>query len=170
MNSFKLLCSLSLLIVISSVSQSGNGLPAIEDTRIEKLKTQKISVAGQLVTAEIADTEDARERGLMYRTSMPAQDGMLFVFDVAQPMAFWMKNTLIPLSIGYFDEKKKLIESYEMTPAVVGEVHPKTYPSGRAALYALEMNKGWFAKHHVKEGAELKFLGKPTVNSGAKTH
>lgn len=139
---------LAALIVLST--QLAQALPAINDHRIEKLKTAKITVGTQAITAEIADTDESRERGLMYRTSMPANEGMLFVFDRAETMAFWMKNTLIPLSIGYFDENKKLIEVYEMTPAVMGEVQPKTYPSHRPAQYALEMNKGWFAAHHVK--------------------
>lgn len=139
-----------------TLPSAAHALPAINDQRIEKLKTVQISVGGKSVTAEIADTPDSRERGLMYRTSMPAQDGMLFIFDEAQPMAFWMKNTLIPLSIGYFGADKKLIEVYEMSPSVMGEVRPKTYPSHGAALFALEMNKGWFAKYHIKPGAELK--------------
>jgi uncharacterized membrane protein (UPF0127 family) len=151
----------ALLITIATAAatlapHSARALPALNDSRIEKLKTETIVVGGQKITAEIADTPEARERGLMYRKSMPPQNGMLFVFEEAQPMAFWMKNTLIPLSIGYFDANRRLIETYEMTPAVMGEAHPKTYPSHREAKYALEMNKGWFEKHHIKPGAELK--------------
>lgn len=133
-------------------------LPALTDQSIEKLKTEKITVAGFSITAEIADNPDSRERGLMYRKSMPAQYGMLFIFEQPEPMAFWMKNTLIPLSIGYFDADKKLIETYEMTPAVIGETHPKTYPTHGPVLYALEMNKDWFPSHHIKVGALLKIL------------
>ena len=94
----------------------------------------------------------------MYRKSMGANEGMLFVFDGPEPMAFWMKNTLIPLSIGYFDENKKLINTVEMSPAVMGEARPKTYESARPAMYALEMNKGWFSKNKVKPGAILTVL------------
>ena len=149
----------SLLKFASAVlllTSQAKALPAIDDQKIEKLKTAKITVGTHAIVAEIADDNDSRERGLMYRKSMPANDGMLFVFQSAEPMSFWMKNTLIPLSIGYFDEKRKLIEVYEMTPSVMGEVRPKTYPSHRPALYALEMNKGWFAVHRVKPGTELK--------------
>jgi uncharacterized membrane protein (UPF0127 family) len=147
---------IALVTIFAELPLAG-ARPSIDDHTIEKLKTQKIWVGNKLVTAEIADTPDSRERGLMYRKSMPAQDGMLFVFETPQPMAFWMKNTLIPLSIGYFGADKKLIDLYEMSPAVIGEVHPKTYPSRGIALYALEMNKGWFEKHQILPGAELRF-------------
>ncbi len=133
-------------------------LPSLSDTKIEKLKTSKLKLAGRTIIAEMAVTYEERERGLMYRKSMGANEGMLFVFDGPEPMAFWMKNTLIPLSIGYFDENKKLINTVEMSPAVMGEARPKTYESARPAMYALEMNKGWFSKNKVKPGAILTVL------------
>ena len=150
-----------LFLILASTTFA---FPAVDDTRIEKLKSQKIKVGNQSVTVEIADTPETRERGLMYRKSMPSQNGMLFVFETAQPMAFWMKNTLIPLSIGYFDEHRKLISTFEMSPGVVGELQPKTYPSNGNAQYALEMNKGWFAKHKIAIGAELSYPAKSPGN------
>ncbi len=154
---FKFLFTASIFFTISSAIGVLNAfaLPALNDTRIEKLKISKLKLAGRTINAEMAVTYDERERGLMYRKSMGENDGMLFVFDGPQPMAFWMKNTLIPLSIGYFDENKKLINSVEMSPAVVGEARPKTYEAARPAMYALEMNKGWFPKNKVKPGAVL---------------
>jgi uncharacterized membrane protein (UPF0127 family) len=62
---------------------------------------------------------------------------------------------LIPLSIGYFDANRKLIGTYEMAPGAKDEVQPKTYPSNGDALYALEMNKGWFVKRKITVGTEL---------------
>ncbi len=147
--------SLLIVLVCAGHAHAALALPALTDQRLEKLRTEKISIAGIVITAEVADTPEARERGLMYRKSMPSNDGMLFVFERAEPMSFWMKNTLIPLSIGYFGADKKLIETYEMAPTVLGEQRPKVYPSHGAVLYAVEMNKGWFANHHIKTGAEL---------------
>lgn len=144
------------------LTAAAHALPALNDPHVEKLPTQKISVGGHAVTAEIADNDDRRERGLMHRTKMGADEGMLFIFDFSQPMAFWMKNTLIPLSIGYFDADGKLLETYEMVPAPLGQERPVTYPSHKPALYALEMNKGWFKKHAIKAGAELKLPPRPT--------
>jgi uncharacterized membrane protein (UPF0127 family) len=147
--------ALASLIVVATGAPAARALPAITDSHIEKLKTEKIKVGSREIVVEIADTSEARERGLMYRKSMPANEGMLFIFDSAQPLAFWMKNTLIPLSIGYFDANRKLLGTHEMTPAVMGEVQPKTYPSQGDAKYALEMNKGWFTQHKIKPGAQL---------------
>lgn len=155
MKNFFLLYGLVILVVVLFGSTSAHALSVSNDARIEKLKTSKLKLAGQTIVAELAVTYDERERGLMHRKSMGKNEGMLFVFDGPEPMAFWMKNTLIPLSIGYFDEKKKLINTLEMSPGVMGEVRPKTYEASRPAMYALEMNKGWFTKHNVKPGATL---------------
>ncbi|RYZ73028.1 MAG: DUF192 domain-containing protein [Proteobacteria bacterium] len=120
-----------------------------------KLKTEKITVDGKIVVAEIADTDPSREHGLMNRTKMGENEGMLFVFDQDEMLGFWMKNTLIPLAIGYFDSELKLIEVHEMVPAPMGDMYPKSYPSSKPARYALEMNKGWYTRHNVKPGAKL---------------
>jgi uncharacterized membrane protein (UPF0127 family) len=115
-----------------------------------------ISVAGHPIRAEIADNFERREHGLMNRKSLKDGEGMLFVFDSEQELNFWMKNTLIPLSIGFFDKHKKLIDIQEMEPASMAEQNPKTYPSAHPAQYALEMPKGWFHKNKVETGASLK--------------
>lgn len=120
-----------------------------------KLKTEVLTVGGKKVVAEIADTDPAREHGLMNRTKMGENEGMLFVFDQDEMLGFWMKNTLIPLAIGYFDAKMNLIEVHEMVPAPIGDMFPKSYPSSKPARYALEMNKGWFTRQKIKSGAKL---------------
>ncbi|MES2964622.1 MAG: DUF192 domain-containing protein [Bdellovibrionota bacterium] len=118
---------------------------------------RKITLGGKTVTVEIADTPLRRERGLMFRTSLDEKSGMLFVFDGEQPLAFWMKNTLIPLSIAYIDKDRKIVDIQEMVPAVMGEMHPKSYPSKRPAMYALEMPKDWFSRNRVKIGQRFSF-------------
>lgn len=122
---------------------------------VQKLKTETLTLQGKKIVAEIADTDATRERGLMFRTKMGENEGMLFVFDYDEKLGFWMKNTLIPLAIGYFDANMKLIEVHEMVPAAMGDQYPKSYPSSKPARYALEMNKGWFARNHIKPGAKL---------------
>jgi uncharacterized membrane protein (UPF0127 family) len=155
MKAFSQLVLVAIIVLISTFVNVASAFPSVDDKRIEKLKSKKIKVGTYSINAEIADTPETRERGLMYRKSMPSQSGMLFVFDKPQPMAFWMKNTLIPLSIGYFDANRKLIGTYEMAPGAKDEVQPKTYPSNGDALYALEMNKGWFVKRKITVGTEL---------------
>ncbi len=84
----------------------------------------------------------------MYRKSLAENSGMLFYFDKPQPVGFWMKNTLIPLSIAYLDEKGEILEIYPLTPL---DETPTTSRSYRVK-YALEMNQGWFKKNGVKPG------------------
>jgi uncharacterized protein len=118
---------------------------------------RKIALSGHTLTVEIADTDTKRARGLMYRTSLEPESGMLFVFGTELPLAFWMKNTLIPLSIAYFDKSRRIVDIQEMVPAVAGELYPATYPSKLPAMYALEMPKGWFKKNGIKPGASFTF-------------
>lgn len=132
--------------------------PTRESVGFEK---KQIRIGDRLITVEVADTDARREQGLMFRTELPDDRGMLFVFEDTRQLSFWMKNTLIPLSIGYFDRNKKLLETYEMVLAVIGEREIKTYPSRSPAMYALEMPKGWFARHGIHPGTVFSFVGKP---------
>lgn len=118
-----------------------------------------IEVAGKKIKVELADTPEKQARGLMYRKSLPANEGMLFTFAQEEPQSFWMKNTFIDLSIGYFDKNRKLIDIKEMK-AVRSEmeVNLPTYQSLGPAQYALEMPKEWFAKNKIKLGSTLRIL------------
>lgn len=112
-----------------------------------------IAPTGDRVTlnVELATTPKARERGLMDRTDLPENAGMLFVFPVAEPLTFWMKDTLIPLDILYFDAGGRFVSSAAMTPCPPMTPCP-TYPSASAALYALEVRAGSIARWGVAEG------------------
>lgn len=116
-----------------------------------KLKTVTIKVDGHPVLAEIARNDEQRQRGLMYRSSLGAEEGMLFVFSDASNLSFWMKNTYIPLDLGYFDAQGFLIEVITMQP----DDGKKTYQASEPAMYALEMNAGWFEKKGIKKYAKL---------------
>lgn len=110
-----------------------------------------IYLAGKLIHAEIADTPEKSERGLMFRTKIGPNSGMLFIFDDERPRSFWMKNTFIPLDIGYFNSKKELIDVQTMTPVTSEmQLDIPTYPSKGPAMYALELPKGWFSKHKIR--------------------
>ncbi|TGM66641.1 DUF192 domain-containing protein [Leptospira meyeri] len=109
------------------------------------------SVADRVLKLEIANNPSTRATGLMYRTKLGEDEGMLFVFPRPDYLSFWMKNTLIPLSIGYFSEDMRLLESFDMKPNQTEEV----YNARKPAMYALEVNQGWFAKHKVGKDAVL---------------
>ena len=114
-----------------------------------------VELKGQRFDVEIADTEPARERGLMFRDSMPADHGMLFLFDDNVVRTFWMKNCRMPLDILYFDEKYKLVSMQQRVPACRSEPCP-VYPSDGAAKYVLELNAGMADKLGVKTGDAIK--------------
>jgi uncharacterized membrane protein (UPF0127 family) len=100
--------------------------------------------------AELARTETERARGLMYRTSLPDGEGMLFVFERDQVLSFWMKDTLIPLSIAFISYDGRLLEIYDMH---VRDVTPVN--SRRAVRYALEVPRGWFERAGIAVGDRL---------------
>jgi uncharacterized membrane protein (UPF0127 family) len=87
---------------------------------------------------------------------------MIFVFEKEEPLGFWMKNTLIPLSIGFFNAKGELVDVQEMKVAgSLVAVDIPSYKSRRPALFALEMNRGWFEKHKIKKGVQLELRSQP---------
>ena len=102
------------------------------------------------VYVEVADTEAARERGLMYREHMDDDAGMLFLFPDAAPLNFWMKNTLIPLDILFFDAEWNLVSTATMTPCVADPC--ALYPSEGPAKYALEVNAGFLKSNGIAKG------------------
>lgn len=111
---------------------------------------------GHRFQVEIAADDAARERGLMFRESMPADHGMLFVFDDAQVRTFWMKNTHIPLDILYFDKNYKLVSVQQRVPPCLNSGNNcPVYPSEGAAQYVLELNAGLADKLGVKPGDAL---------------
>jgi uncharacterized membrane protein (UPF0127 family) len=111
----------------------------------------EIKVGAQKVKMQLAVLPDEVQRGLMFRKSMGRDEGMLFVFPRAQQMGFWMRNTTLPLDIGYLDRDGVLREIYPMYP-----LDEKTVSSrGRDLQFALEMNQGWFKDRGVKPGDKL---------------
>ncbi len=121
-----------------------------------QFEKRTIKVGSVEAVVEIADTEEKSAHGLMFRHQMPTDEGMLFIFPNEETRSFWMKNTFLPLTIGYFDGKGKRIDLQDMEPVKSEMDQPKTYISRGPAKYALEMNRGWFAKKGIVLGAVLK--------------
>jgi uncharacterized membrane protein (UPF0127 family) len=101
------------------------------------------------VQVEIADSPDEQARGLMDRTALAKDRGMLFVFPDEEVRSFWMKNTLIPLSIAYMNSEGRIVDLQDMKPLDDEEPH---YVSAEPARYALEVNQGFFEERGVKVG------------------
>ncbi|MDR0770062.1 MAG: DUF192 domain-containing protein [Burkholderiales bacterium] len=118
------------------------------------LPTIPLTIGTHTVIAEVAQTPEQRERGLMHRFTLPGGHGMLFVFDRPQPLSFWMKNTPVPLSIAFIDERGTILNIRDMAPNDDKTLHQ----SQGNALYALEVRKGWFAEQGIKAGASVRGL------------
>jgi len=110
-----------------------------------------IKIGDRLVAMQIAALPAELQQGLMFRQTMGSDEGMLFVFTTPQQMGFWMRNTILPLDIGYIDSTGKLKEIYPMYPLDEKPVVSRSH----AIQYCLEMNQGWYARHGVKAGAAL---------------
>jgi uncharacterized protein len=101
------------------------------------------------VGVEIADDASERARGLMHRTALAEDHGMLFVFPSEDKLSFWMKDTLIPLSIAFIDSEGRIVDLQNMKPL---DEDPPSYVSAKPALYALEVNRGFFEERGVEVG------------------
>jgi uncharacterized protein len=126
-----------------------------------RLPTKEIILSGQTITVEVADQDNERSRGLMFREYLQHDHGMLFIFEQEMPLSFWMKNTFIDLSIGFFDKNRTLVDIQEMKKTSMTSTEIPSYVSKKPALYALEMNRGWFAKNKVKVGSRFEYKVTP---------
>ncbi len=113
-----------------------------------ELPTTMLNAGVYLIQAEVAGTVSTRSLGLMRRKSMAQGAGMLFVFDESASHCMWMKNTLIPLSVAFIDERGQIANIADMQP-----LDETSHCASRPVRYALEMNQGWFKKRGIGAGA-----------------
>jgi uncharacterized membrane protein (UPF0127 family) len=112
------------------------------------------------VTVEIADTEEKRARGLMFREYMAPADGMIFLFDEPGNYPFWMKNTLIPLDMLWLDSQAHIVSIARSVPPCKADPCPSYPPSG-TATYVIEVVSGFARQHDLKVGDAVKLEGVP---------
>ena len=121
---------------------------------IEKFEKRELVIEGKAgnvtLMTELAITQAQREQGLMYRKELKDGEGMLFVFQNDQLLSFWMKNTLIPLSIAYISSEGRILEIYDMRPGNLDPVR-----SSRSVHYALEVPQGWFGRAGLGVGDSI---------------
>ena len=117
----------------------------------QRLAQIRLNAGIHNINAEVAATPEQREIGLMFRTSMPAGDGMLFVFERPSKQCFWMRNTLIPLSVAFLDDDGSVVNIEDMKPRTL-DSHCSTQP----VRFVLEMNEGWFAKRGIRAGSRVR--------------
>ncbi len=110
-----------------------------------------LQIGMYIVQAEVADDTQSRAKGLMFRTEMSDNQGMLFIFEQLSIQCFWMKNTLIPLTAAFIDNQGKIVNMADMSPQT-----ESSHCSKQPVRYVLEMNQGWFATRGIKEGQVIK--------------
>lgn len=138
---------MSLLLLLLACGPKKGALPSVQ-----------LQVAEHAVEVEVADDAEERALGLMYRKSMPADAGMVFVYPDARPLSFWMENTSIPLSIAFIDADGVILNIEDMIPFDRTGIR-----SDGPAMYALEMNRGWYKSHGVDEGDRVTGLPGPSA-------
>jgi uncharacterized protein len=143
------LCLLVLLVAVGCSSGSGTpvGCP-INEATASFSKQARLDV-------QVADDDASRERGLMGVTDLPENHGMAFVWDAPTDATFWMKDTLIPLSIAFVGQDNRVVSIREMTPCAADPC--ETYGSDASYTTALEANANWFADHHVAVGDPMTY-------------
>lgn len=139
--------ALSLLLAFMWGSAWPQGVPLFAELGVNALRFK----------VEVASTPSERQAGLMHRKTLPAQQGMLFVYPQSDSHCMWMKNTLIPLSVAFIDGNGRILNIEDMQP------NTRDYHCARApALYALEMNLGWFRSKGINTGDKVRGLQRLT--------
>lgn len=116
----------------------------------QRLPTVTLTAGMHNIVAMVAQTPEQRAVGLMHRREMATHEGMLFVFEQPATQCFWMKNTLLPLSIAFLADDGTIVNLADMQPQSL-DAHCSVKP----VRYALEMNQGWFARRAIKPGFRL---------------
>ena len=128
-------------------------IESIEDRfNVNQSNLHNASTGGIPMKIQIMDDEAGRKKGLMFRQSMPKDEGMLFIHDAPDICGYYMKNTFIPLPIAYADEEGTIFPIEDMNPGDLTSVM-----SIQPALYALEMNQGWFDDNGIVIGNIIEF-------------
>jgi uncharacterized protein len=146
-------CFLFVLIALFLAPLHGPAQAADTSPVAKPLSFKKIVVGKTSLRVEVADTLAKQERGLMFRQSMPENEGMLFVYKEPQEMSFWMRNTFIPLDIAFVGADGIILNVHQAKPLDESIL----YRSAGAAKYVIETNQGWFARHGILPGDKVVF-------------
>ena len=131
--------SVAVLVLLSCLQAKG--------VAADPLLTYPLKINGHSIRAEVANTEVGRRTGLMFRTSLAENQGMLFIYEKEGRYAMWMKNTNVALSVAFIDRNGAILNIEDMEPQT-----EDSHGSKGVAKFSLEMNQGWFKKRGIKKG------------------
>jgi uncharacterized protein len=140
----------SLASVLACLALAASFAAAAQDRPQTQLPRVTITAGMHRIDAQVASGFEERMTGLMFRTEMPQNEGMLFVFEQPTVQCFWMKNTLLPLTAAFVADDGTIVNLVDMKPQTT-DSHCSTKP----VRFVLEMNQGWFAKKGIKPGMKL---------------
>ena len=154
-NRFSVIVLILVMCGMSAVVRADATVPS-------ELPQIALTIADHTLHAEVAHTPQARANGLMFRSSLAADAGMLFVFPRSDYYGMWMKNTMIALSVAFITEDGLILNIADMQPYSL-----TAHYSDGLAKYALEMNRGWFASREIHAGARISGLeNAPAASAG----
>jgi uncharacterized membrane protein (UPF0127 family) len=139
--------SVFVLSLVNCAAKSSGESGIIKNFKTAELLIERVAAPPVRLNAELALSETEQTQGLMYRESLEDGRGMLFVFDRDKLASFWMKNTIVPLSIAYINSDGSILEIHDMRP---GDLTP--IRSSRSIRYALEVPQGWFGRAGIGPG------------------
>jgi uncharacterized membrane protein (UPF0127 family) len=137
-------CLFCLLFGLAGTAWAQPESPQLQLPRVQ------LSAGMFLINAQVVATPEQRATGLMFRKEMPANEGMLFVFEQPAGQCFWMKNTLLPLTAAFVADDGTIVNLADMQPQSLD-----SHCSAQPVRYVLEMHQGWFAKRGLKAGSKL---------------
>lgn len=147
---FRIIAASSLLAASAAIAQEGPQ---------SRLPTVELTAGMYVIQAEVAQTHQQHSTGLMHRHSMGVNEGMLFVYPSAEIRCYWMRNTLIPLTIAFLDDDGAIMNLKDMEPHT-----ERSNCSIKPVRYALEMNRGWFDQRGIKPGFRLRGIPSASGN------
>lgn len=139
---FRMITASSLLAASAAIAQEGPQ---------PRLPTVELTAGMYVIQAEVAQTHQQHSIGLMHRQSLGVNEGMLFVYQMPEIRCYWMRNTLIPLTIAFLDDDGTIVNLKDMEPHT-----ERSNCSIKPVRYALEMNRGWFDQRGIKPGFRLR--------------
>jgi uncharacterized membrane protein (UPF0127 family) len=142
----KTACIVASLMVLGLMQPA-----AAQDGPQPKLPTTPLTAGMHVIQAELARTPTQQMMGMMHRRTMGPNEGMLFVYDEPQRLCFWMRNTLLPLTIAFIADDGRIVGTADMKP-----LDETSHCTDTPVRFALEMNQGWFAKKGVRKGDRLR--------------
>jgi hypothetical protein len=141
------------IVLISTTAQTVEQPAPQAGSKIWTISVENLKGINKQIYCEVAETEQEKRRGLMFRDKLERDECMIFLYDSPIMLSFWMKNTYLPLSIAFVGENLKITDLFDMKP-----FDENIITSTTPGIYAIEVNRGWFKKNLVYQGSKITII------------